>query len=308
MQEKPHPAILDRDATRAKVEEHFSSQMNLLRDLANYGSNLVVRAFESSPKKMTEVIVCGVLLKQVVAMVDAVEVLLSSGCGHAAFLPARTAFEASVYADWIMIADSERRATRYLVANYRDERLWATRTIPGTAEEQAMSRISALLGFNIQRNRPNLAAESTKHLAEINRILDQAELKPIDQEFDTARGRRPRDPEWYELDGLKSIRQVAEKVGRLPEYTFFYSRGSQVTHTGSYKDHILFREDQVRFIPIRHVSQLNMLLNFVGSCAFSTFRKILERYRPGELGAFAKKYCEDWREPFQVVKEVKYNF
>lgn len=307
MQEPPH-AILNREEPRAVAEQHLSRQTALLRDLANYGSNLVIRAFNSSPKTMAEVVVCGVLLKQIVAMVDAVEVLLSSGCGHAAFLPARAAFEASVYLDWILASDTERRAKRYIVGNYRDERLWATRSIPGTIEEQAMSRITALLGFNIHSNRPNLAAEGRNRLADVNRVLAQPGLKDIDREFTSARGKRKHDPEWYELDGLASIRQVAHKVGRLPEYEFFYAKGSQVAHTASYKDHVRFVSGEVRFLPIRHLADVNLLLNFTVSVAIGTFKEVLNRYRPDEGTAFSRKYLEDWRNPFQSVASVKYDF
>lgn len=308
MQETPHLAILNREEAKAVAEQHFSKQTQLLRDLANYGSNLVIRAFDSSPKKMAEIVVCGVLLKQVVAMVDAAEVLLSAGCGHASFLPARTAFEASIYMDWIFDGDSERRATRYIVANYRDERIWTSRATPGTAEEIAFTKIAQLLGVDIHANRPGLVGEAASHLSEVNRILAQPSLAAVDQEFTTARGKRKRDPEWYELDGLQSIRQVAEKVGRLPEYEFFYSKGSQVTHTGTYKDHVRFADDQVRFKPIRHLADVNMLLNFIVSVGIGTFKKTLERYRPGETMAFAKKYLEDWRDPFMNAVPVEYNF
>lgn len=308
MQETPHPAILNREEVKAVALQHFAKQTELLRDLANYGSNLIVRAFDSSPKKMAEVVVCGVLLKQVVAMVDAAEVLLSAGCGHASFLPARTAFEASIYIDWIFAGDSERRATRYVVANYRDERLWASRVIPGTAEEIAFTKIAQFLGVDIHAERPTLAGEASTHLTEVDRILAQPNLAAIDQEFAAARGKRKRDPEWYELDGLQSIRQVAEKVDRLPEYEFFYSKGSQVTHTGTYKDHVRFVDSHVRFKPIRHLADVNMLLNFIVSICVGTYKKTLEMYRPGETTAFAKKYLEDWRDPFMNVVPVTYNF
>lgn len=308
MREIPHPAILNREEPRAVAEQHFSKQTELLRDIADYGSNLIVRAFNSSPKKMAEVVVCGVLLKQVVAMADAAEVLLTSGCGHAAFLPARTAFEASIYLDWILAADSERRATRYIVGNYRDERLWAARAIPGTTEEVAFTQIANTLGLDIHANRPTLTSDANAHLADVNRILAQPELQAIDQEFTAAKKKRKHDPEWYQLDGLTSIRQVAEKVGRLPEYEFFYSKGSQVTHTGSYKDHIRFADEQVRFKPIRHLADVNMLLSFMVSLCIGTYRKILKEYRPDELAAFRKKYIEDWRGPFQNVVSVKYDF
>lgn len=308
MQETPHPAILNREEVKAVALQLFAKQTELLRDLANYGSNLIVRAFDSSPKKMAEVVVCGVLLKQVVAMVDAAEVLLSAGCGHASFLPARTAFEASIYIDWIFAGDSERRATRYVVANYRDERLWASRVIPGTAEEIAFTKIAQVLGVDIHAERPTLAGEASTHLTEVDRILAQPYLAAIDQEFTAARGKRKRDPEWYELDGLQSIRQVAEKVDRLPEYEFFYSKGSQVTHTGTYKDHVRFVDSQVRFKPIRHLADVNMLLNFIVTICVGTYKKTLEMYRPGETTAFAKKYLEDWRDPFMNVVPVTYNF
>ena len=97
MREIPHQGILNREESQAVVEKRLTKQVELLQDLANYGSNLVIRAYDSSPKKMAEIVVCGVLLKQVVAMIDASEVLLSAGCSHATFLPARTAFEASIY-------------------------------------------------------------------------------------------------------------------------------------------------------------------------------------------------------------------
>lgn len=308
MPERPHSAILNREEPRAVAEQHFSKQTELLRDITDYGSNLIVRAFNSSPKKMAEVVACGVLLKQIVAMVDAVEVLLSSGCGHAAFLPARTAFEASIYLDWIFAGDSERRATRYVVGNYRDERIWAARAIPGTIEEAAFTQIATTLGLDIHANRPTLASDAKAHLAEVNRILMQPELGAIDQEFTVAKGKRKHDPAWYELDGLTSIRKVAQAVGRLPEYEFFYSKGSQVTHTGSYKDHVHFADGQVRFKPIRHLADINMLLNFIVSLSMGTYVAVLKMYRPGELTAFRQKYIEDWRGPFQNVVSVKYDF
>lgn len=308
MNESAHPAILNREEPEGHAKEHLAPQLQLLADLASYGSNLVIRAFNSSPKKMAEVIACGVLLKQVVAMVDATQVLLASGCGHAAFLPARSAWEASVYLDWILSGNSERRASCYLVGNYRDERVWVARVTPGTPEESAFSQIAKSIGLDVPTKRPNLAAEAATHLAEVNRILAQPSLQAIDAEFQAVRGKRRRDPEWYELDGMKSIRDIAKDLDRLAEYEAFYSKGSQVTHTGSYKDHIRFLDGQVRFKPIRHLADANLLLNFTVSVAFGTYKRVLTRYRPGEIKALTKKYIEDWRQPFLNAQKLSYDF
>ena len=309
MKESAHPAILDRDEPAAQVRQHLTPQLDLLADLAAYGSNLVVRAWDSSPKKMAELIVCGVLLKQVVAMVDATQVLLSAGCGHAAFLPMRTAWEASLYLDWILSGNSERRATCYLVGNYRDERRWADRVTPGTLEEAAFSPISKAIGLDFQTERPTLAADAATHRAEVDRILAQPDLQVIDAEFQRARGsKRKHDPAWYELDGMKSIRDIAKTLDRLAEYEAFYSKGSQVTHTGTYKDHLRFAGGQVRFKPIRHLADANQLLTIIVLIAFKAYERVLTCYRPGEVPALMKKYVDDWRQPHLNATALNYTF
>lgn len=308
MPEKPLVGILNRDEAIKHAQEHFGDQIALLRDLADYGSNLVFRAFNSSAKDLPPIIACGVLLKQVVAMLDAVHTLVEAGTVHAAFLPARAAFEASMYLDWLLFSDTERKATAYIVSNYRDERLWVARVTKGTSEEAVFNSISKSIGLDIHARRPLLAADAQNHLSDVNRILAQKDFVAMDKEFDQAKGKKKYDPEWYQLCGAKSIRQVAQQVDRLPEYEFFYSKGSQITHTASYKDHIRFTKRQVHFKPIRHLQGIDQLLNFVVGIAVRSFQNTLKYYRPGELPAFSKKYLEDWRSPFLSVKGVNYTF
>lgn len=299
MPNKPHTTILDRDIPPVLARQHFGSQLELLRDLANYGSNLIIRSFHSSPKKLADLIACGVLLKQLVTMVDSVEVLVSAGCGLSAHLPARAAFEASLYIDWIFSEDSERRATRYLVANYRQERIWASCAIQGTAEASAMEKATTGLGLDIHAKLPTLSADATAYLAEVNRVLSQPELASIDQEFEDAKKKNPkRKLEWYSFDGIASIRQMAIKMERFAEYRFFYSRGAEISHSARYKDHIEFKSNQVHFKEVRQLTEARSAINFVSSDCIRTYRRFLERYRPGELSVFGKKYLEDWREPY----------
>jgi hypothetical protein len=180
MRERPYRDLLDRDRHIAEVHEHYRSQLELLHDLANYGSNLIPRAYHSGPKGMTEAIVIGVLLKQVVAMVDALEVLVGAGAVHSTHLQARTADEASIYIDWILIADSERRAKAYYVSNLRNERVWALRGQGGTQEERAFTPILREIGLDMASTRPNLEDEATQHLEEVNRILSQVQFAELD--------------------------------------------------------------------------------------------------------------------------------
>lgn len=307
MPEKPLLSILDREEAKKLAAEHFGDRIKLLRELANYGSNLVLRAYNSSEKGYPDFVVCGVLLKQVVAMLDAVETLVEAGIVHAAFLPVRAAFEAWIYLSWILLSDSDRKARCYLVSNLRDERLWALRTIKGTPEEAAFDALTKRLGEDYQRHRPT-ASEAQEHLAEVNRILAQSDFREIDREFDRRKKKLRREPKWYQLVGANSIRQVAKDVDRLLEYDFFYSEGSQVAHSASYRDHIRLGKGQVHFKPIRNLEGIYHLINFAFICAWYSFREILQRYRPGELPAFSRKYVKEWRTAFRSIKSVRYNY
>ncbi len=58
---------------------------------------------------MKDIIVLGTLTRQVVAMLDGLELLLANGAVYVAGLQSRALFEASVYIDWILKDDTERR-------------------------------------------------------------------------------------------------------------------------------------------------------------------------------------------------------
>jgi hypothetical protein len=65
LKEVAHESILDLSEPAAQARQFAQPQIDLFADLAAYGSNLVIRGFNSSHKGMAEVIVCGVHLKQV---------------------------------------------------------------------------------------------------------------------------------------------------------------------------------------------------------------------------------------------------
>ena len=96
MRETEFKPILDRHKHEGDAKQYFSKHIDLLVDLANYGSNLIPRVYDSSNKKLEDIVVIGVLLKQVVSMIDAVEILVSNGAVGPANLQARAAFESSL--------------------------------------------------------------------------------------------------------------------------------------------------------------------------------------------------------------------
>jgi hypothetical protein len=308
IQDQPHTGILNRDEAVRLADEIYRAQLDALAEMVNYGSNLVVRAYISSAKGTTEIVVIGVLFKHVIAMLDATEVLLRKGIAYAALLQARAAFEASLYIDWILSSDSQNKARHYLVANLRLERQWAKRGIIGTPENKNYEERFQTLGRNQAVISPDIESDAKKHLAEVNRLLEQEDFKSIDAAFERIASRRKNyEPNWYTPLGKTSIRQIAQEVGRVPEYEIYYTRGSDVTHSGLYKDHIKFMPGNARLKNIRHLSDAHDLLTDIMGIAVHTFQRIIETYRSGEETAFSKKYTEDWRDSFLSVKYVQYS-
>jgi hypothetical protein len=212
-------------------------------------------------------------------------------------LQARAAFEASLYVDWILSTDSDNRAKHYLVANLREERQWAKRAIPGTAEHKDFVARFQSLSPDLPASLSDLETDAKNHLAEVDSLLGRADFKTIDAAFEQRRktSRKKYDPDWYKVLGKQSIGQIAKEVGRMPEYEIFYSRGSDVTHSGLYKDHVKFVRGGFHFKHIRHLSDSHDLLLFSMGIAIHTFMRIIETYRSGEETAWSKKYTGLWR-------------
>ncbi len=309
MKELPLDAILPRATAVEVTRRHFTKQLELMREMADYGSNLIIRAFNSSPKGLPEIVICGVLLKQVVAMLDAAEVLLTAGASQAAYLQARAAFEASICLDWVLKGDSQFKAACYYVANLRAERHWTLRATKGSPEERDFNaRVASVGGLDVHATRPDLAQQVAKRLAEIDRELAKPEYVSIVQQFDQRKKKRHRDVGWYALTGATSISDIARKVNREPEYLVLYSRGSTIMHAGAYKDHIKVGGNAIEFMPIRHAADFNDLLNFLCFLVMTTYEAVLQAYRPGEVPQFKTKYAQDWRAALLSVAHVDYQF
>jgi hypothetical protein len=309
MQEKPH-RLLDRDTARADAQRIFGKHLEALRDIVNYGSNLIPRAYASGKEQLADLVVCSVLLKQVVGMTDAVEALLSEGTAQGAHLPARAAFEASLYLEWMLVSDTANKAAHYYVANVRHERMWAQRAIKGTDEQLRFKVIQDTLGYDLNEVHPELEKAASALKDETDQILAQKEFAPIEAAFIQWRkqSKRKHDPNWYQLLGLQNLREIAGTLKRLPEYELLYSAGSRIVHAAAYKDHVRLGQKQATLKPIRNLEGVSILLSLVYGVAFRTYQRVLGFYRPDELKALSKKYAEDWRQLIQGVPTLKITY
>jgi hypothetical protein len=126
VREKEYKPLLDREKTLEDLKQ-LRPWILLIRDITDYGTNLIPRCIGSSDRKLEDAVLVAALLRQVVAMLDGVEVLLSSGAVYASNLQMRALFEASICVDWMLAGDLEKKAQYYYVHNLRRIRMWARR-------------------------------------------------------------------------------------------------------------------------------------------------------------------------------------
>jgi hypothetical protein len=304
MKEEAHKTILDRHTSAQYVKEHFSESLELVREVTNYGSNLIPRCFVSTKRKLPDIVILGSLLKQAVAMLDAVEILVSHGALYAAHVPARALFEVYVYISWVLQKDKDKRARQYYVWHLRRRRTWTRRMIPTTDEQKRFEE--AIKQLNLSQDQ-EMQEEAKKQVAAIDKVLSKDEYKEINAEFDKMkRPGRDYDQPWYRPSGAKSLADMAAHLGIRPQYDIFYSQFSEIAHSEAFQKHILIKEQGIIFEPIRQLEGIRTFLTIVLSLAIRIYQSILKEYRPGELSNFGQKYLTEWRSRFHSIKDVKY--
>jgi hypothetical protein len=306
MPEKPFKPLLHRELHSHDAKEHYHAQIELLKDVVNYGTNMVPACFNSSTRNLGDIVVITVLLKQVVMMLDAFQILITEACTEAALLQCRALFEASIYLEWMLSSDAEKKALYYYVANVRREQMWVKRGIPGNVEQNKFFENLGEFGNTLEKTKDKLAVEAPSRLVDIEKFLANEPYYSVNAEFDAAKGSRPYDPAWYVPLGKRSVRSLATAVDRLHEYEIFYSQTSETMHASKHTSHIKMSKGHITFEPIRHLEGLSTNLSFSLSVVFHTYKRVLECYRPGQLPEFNKRYAECWREAFMNIPNVKY--
>lgn len=310
MQEKPFQTILDRKAPTEDVKKHFHEQIKLLQEIANYGSNLIPRCFGSikpSKRELADIVVLAVLLKQAVAMIDAVEVLVSQGAVFAACLPARSLFETWLYIEWILKENTSKRAEQYYVWDLRQRQYWDKRGIKGYKEHEEFSKAISKFRSMLEEleSRENEAKED---LEQIEKLLNQNTYKEINQEFDRLkqRQRRKYDFAWYRPWGPASLGDMASRLGLKAEYLILYGEFSRIMHATDFQKHTSIEKGLVTFEPVRKLDEFGFLVSIVINLSIRVYQTILHHYRPDEIQNFNNKYTNEWRTRFLSIKHVKY--
>lgn len=77
-------------------------------------------------------------------------------------------------------------------------------------------------------------------------------------------------------------------------------------HASNLGHHIRIGTGKVTVQPIRSLERFGNVLGFSVPIAVHTFMRILDKYRPEERPAFARKYVDNWRHESLNFPKVQY--
>jgi len=305
MIDKANNGILDRPLFYVQIKETFSEQIALLEQLVNYGTNLVPRCFNSSDRKIPDIVVLLSFMKHAVTSLDAISILSREGATLSCFPHIRSLFEIELYLRWIFQEDYARRGTAYFVWNIRKKRYWSRCYLDGTPEQAAHTAHmqGALFGdivipYDQEEIKTAVDHETTR--------LSSPELAAVNDLFESRMAASGKDVEWYKPFGVNSIRDMAIGLGDEGAYKVFYAKYSQLTHGQSFEQQLHFdtAHSVVVFDHIRTLQSIDEVFQMTLSFAFKIYRTVLENYRPSEINAFNRKYVEEWQKAFRSIPKV----
>ena len=312
MPENPHTGLLDRTLFRQQIAETFAEQLLLLEQLVNYGTNLIVRSFESSEKDIPEVVVILSFLKHAVTSLDAIHILAKEGSTLACQPHMRSLMEINLYLKWIFMKDYQRRGTAYRVWEIRRQRYWYRCYLDGTREQKA--NMQHMKGELTEGLEPPLTQEQLREFIEEEDAKPQTpELREVNELFNEKVSKSGKDRDWYVPFGVSDLRTMAVEVdknigvGEEGMYKLLYSHYSNTVH-GLSMDHQWHFDEalgQVIFDHIRTVESLDEVFQMAFSYTFMLYRKILNEYRPGEIGAYNRRYVAEWRDASINIPKVE---
>ena len=310
MEEFPNvDPILDPKYAGAVAAKHFSAQLSTARDLAGYWSNLLKRCFASADKSSVQdlVLILGFFRNGLKAF-DGCLVCLDVGAVGAAQFAIRSLWEAELFAKWILSNDRLRWSRQAYVADLRIEREWALRVVEGTAQSSSHEASwRETFGKEAPSASPEVRSAAPARIKELNQMLTRPVYAEIYGWFDSFRGSRPFEPDWYKPgpDAPKTVGEMTKKLGRSAEYAMLYSLLSYHTHsTRPSAGFRVLQDGHVVVEPIRAFRDFGHSLTLATTLALRFLWLFTETYRSGEAETLRNQH-KAWREGLQLPPIVE---
>lgn len=279
MPTEPYKPILDRDLLNDLPQRNpLDEATATLREAVNYATNASNRCEQSRRGRKEESLPVLVSFLHMIQMTDAIEVLLSSGCGPPASVLLRSSFESKLAVEYILERDSKRRGFAWLVCH-------------------VLQDIEALERFGSPEFSETLSAEGlggmpadevTELPVVIERLKSTLERPGYAEAYSEYRklraARRGSRLEWYALyEGPSTVKGLAKRLHQETLYRTLYHSTSRVAH-GQDIGHLLFpmKDEPSVFAHLRDPLKILPVASQALTFLLETTFLVLRELRSGE--------------------------
>ena len=272
----------------------FDWETKLLRDVVDYGARLIEKFVEGRTIGHTEACLI-VLAAQSIAMADAAEVLVSAGTADAARVPARSLFEAQLYAQWILAKDTDHRALCWWAHVKRRERDDLASHVATTSEGKAVSQLFADAGMPVPR-----IHDSSRQPDAIARLA-QLDARCLKAPWSSIKETR----EWYQAADANNIREVARGAKQEHLFAFFYKPFCRDVHSSNVERWLEFGGGTQQVRGIRTLRGIRLLLQFTIPLMFQLYEALIDRFLHAEKANYVQMR-RTWGPCLSKVREPDY--
>jgi hypothetical protein len=232
-------------------------------------------------------------------MVDGVEVLIRDACSISTIPLLRSAFEAALSLEFILVDDSKylERSLSWFCAHIHRRIAWLEQMDPATTKGAEFKKAWED-SFGVW----NPSVPTAPSVASQRAILVSPQLQPIEAEYQS---QKKKNPNWYSLfGGPNDFRALTEDLNRAAEYDTLYRSWSTVVHAN---DPLSFmRADDggaPHFTSIRFPDNLAKYAFFGATLLIRNTRMMLGKFRSGE--DIKRWYLQDVREMYNALGQLK---
>jgi Family of unknown function (DUF5677) len=303
MPTEPYLPILDRERSKDGAREVIELAAPLLREVVNHASWALHRcqAAADEPIALDEGVAPFILYQHAIEAADGAETLIREGSTVALVPVVRTEFEATLGLEYVLQADTSKRALSWLCA-YLHERLTMYTRLDSTTHEGR--------GFHKKwRNKygstPNITASEAQNAASnLVSLLAKPHLAPIEVEYNSQKAQQRRKPAWYALfDGPKNLAALAEHLNRGTEYDALYRPWSRLAHAGDFAHYILHDGVNSALSGVRNPNGLRENALLAVELLLRSTRLMINHFREGE--SLKEWYLREVRQPFIRLADLR---
>ena len=275
-----HP-LWDPEWAAYKLKDTYVDQIALGKELIRYGSDLLLRALQSTPADIPNHVVLSVLFRQAIAALDGSMLALEVAAVAGAHMHARAQMEAR-WGLMLALKEPTKWGRHLYVTSRREQRALAARLVPGTPEYEAYADSRAMIeAGGGTASKPEYA----DYVASVDRILARPENEPIDRAFTEFQRKRGRPAPWYydpaasPSKRITSFGALARAVGCKGEYDSSYRHSSHYVHGSFTGTSLKYEEEAVVLAPIITPEGWRQLFLFSVCLATASFRRFIDHYR-----------------------------